>query len=74
MDLVVVPSIPTQMSAIVWNLEHLMHAWDYDHNCFITSHDPEAGDDIELYLPPSMAHWHNSCPHELQPDERLVLT
>eukprot|EP00975_Prorocentrum_lima_P042382 8905266-Prorocentrum_lima.AAC.1 len=51
-----------------------MHVWDYDQNCFTTSHDQEAGDDVELYLPPSMVHWHNSCPHELQPDERLVLT
>eukprot|EP00975_Prorocentrum_lima_P043349 9099537-Prorocentrum_lima.AAC.1 len=50
-----------------------MHVWDYDQNCFITSHDQEAGDEVELYLPPSMAHWHNSSPHELQPDERLAL-
>eukprot|EP00975_Prorocentrum_lima_P065471 12903656-Prorocentrum_lima.AAC.1 len=48
--------------------------WDDDQRCFITSHDQEAGDKVELYLPLNMAHWHNSGPHELQADEQLVLT
>eukprot|EP00975_Prorocentrum_lima_P039132 8222471-Prorocentrum_lima.AAC.1 len=51
-----------------------MHVWDDDESCFITSRDEEEHGEVELYLPPSMAHWHCACPQELQADEQLVLT
>eukprot|EP00975_Prorocentrum_lima_P030856 6475469-Prorocentrum_lima.AAC.1 len=66
--------MPTYMVSTFYNPEHPMHVWDYDQSCFVTSHDQEADDEVELYLPPSMAHWHYSCPHELQAYEHLVLT
>eukprot|EP00975_Prorocentrum_lima_P065027 12900949-Prorocentrum_lima.AAC.1 len=62
------------MVATFWNLEHPMRVWDDDQSCFIASHDQEAGDEVEFYLPPNMAHLHGSCPHELQADEQLILT
>eukprot|EP00975_Prorocentrum_lima_P013145 2791286-Prorocentrum_lima.AAC.1 len=51
-----------------------MYVWDDDVSCFITSYDEEDNDEIELCLPPKMAHWHNNCPQELQADEQFVLT
>eukprot|EP00975_Prorocentrum_lima_P070251 12930939-Prorocentrum_lima.AAC.1 len=62
------------MVATFWDLEHPMHVWDDDQDCFITSYDQEASEEVEFYLPPNMAHWHNVCPHELQAYEQLALT
>eukprot|EP00975_Prorocentrum_lima_P035447 7444545-Prorocentrum_lima.AAC.1 len=74
MDLFVIPSTPTQTVSMFYHHEHPMHVWDYDQSCFITSHDQEAEDEVELYLPPSMARWHHNCPHELREYECCVLT
>eukprot|EP00975_Prorocentrum_lima_P071014 12935298-Prorocentrum_lima.AAC.1 len=50
-----------------------MHIWDGIQQCYVTSHD-ETNDEVELYLPPQMAHWFDKCPQELQADEHLFLT
>eukprot|EP00975_Prorocentrum_lima_P046012 9623786-Prorocentrum_lima.AAC.1 len=53
-----------------------MYIWEEASSCYATSHEEEELDigEVELYLPPVMAHWHNSCPHALSEDEQLVLT
>eukprot|EP00975_Prorocentrum_lima_P046528 9725061-Prorocentrum_lima.AAC.1 len=71
MDFFIYYTAPVQMVATLWDIEHPMHVWDDDKSCFITSHDEEEDDEMELYLPPRMARWHSECPHEYQADEQL---
>eukprot|EP00975_Prorocentrum_lima_P047984 10033940-Prorocentrum_lima.AAC.1 len=51
-----------------------MHIWDNKHQCYITPHNEESSGEVELYLPPCMAHWFDKCPRELQADECLIFT
>eukprot|EP00975_Prorocentrum_lima_P070787 12934107-Prorocentrum_lima.AAC.1 len=52
---------PVHISSALWDVEYPMYIWDEASSCFITSHDEEelATGEVELYLPPVMAHWHN---------------
>eukprot|EP00975_Prorocentrum_lima_P027841 5854194-Prorocentrum_lima.AAC.1 len=69
MEYIVFPSPPVQMVSVFYDIESPMHVWDTEHQCYITSHDEELNDEVELYLPPNMAHWFNKCHRELQADE-----
>eukprot|EP00975_Prorocentrum_lima_P009099 1937484-Prorocentrum_lima.AAC.1 len=51
MDFFICSAAPVQMVAALWNIEHSMHVWDDDKSCFITSHDEEENNEVELYLP-----------------------
>eukprot|EP00975_Prorocentrum_lima_P027755 5834617-Prorocentrum_lima.AAC.1 len=51
-----------------------MVCWDEALGCYITACDDEQDDDVELYLPPFLAHKHANCIRPLQFDERLMLT
>eukprot|EP00975_Prorocentrum_lima_P020948 4409009-Prorocentrum_lima.AAC.1 len=53
-----------------------MYIWEEISSCYVPSQDEEELDtgEVELYLPPVMAHWHSSCPHALSEDEQFVLT
>eukprot|EP00975_Prorocentrum_lima_P058884 12348502-Prorocentrum_lima.AAC.1 len=62
MDLFVAPSQPTQMVSMFYNIESPMHIWDSIQQCYVTSHDEEKSGEVELYLPPQMAHWFDECP------------
>eukprot|EP00975_Prorocentrum_lima_P049541 10365372-Prorocentrum_lima.AAC.1 len=62
------------MVSAFYDIESPMHTWDNKHQCYIMSHDEEPSGEVELYLPPHMAHWFSKCPQELQADECLVFT
>eukprot|EP00975_Prorocentrum_lima_P063147 12889769-Prorocentrum_lima.AAC.1 len=62
------------MTSVLWNIEHPMYAWDEDVSCFIIIYDEDDSGEVEFYLAPALAHWHCSCPGELQAPEQLVLT
>eukprot|EP00975_Prorocentrum_lima_P037568 7901704-Prorocentrum_lima.AAC.1 len=69
MEFFVIPSQPTQMVSMFYDIESPMHVWDDTHHCYITSHDEETDCEVELYLPQHMAHWFPECPQELHADE-----
>eukprot|EP00975_Prorocentrum_lima_P050210 10514728-Prorocentrum_lima.AAC.1 len=50
-----------------------MYVWEEALECYATSHDEEELEtgEVEFYLPPVMAHWHESCPHSLSEDEDI---
>eukprot|EP00975_Prorocentrum_lima_P032057 6732020-Prorocentrum_lima.AAC.1 len=52
-----------------------MYVWEEAFECYVTSYDKQELDtgEVELYLPPVMARWHESCLKPLNEDERLVL-
>eukprot|EP00975_Prorocentrum_lima_P027416 5761004-Prorocentrum_lima.AAC.1 len=45
------------MVSAFYNLESPMHIWDDMQRCYATSHDEETHFEVEIYLPPQMAHW-----------------
>eukprot|EP00975_Prorocentrum_lima_P004617 1006210-Prorocentrum_lima.AAC.1 len=55
------------MSSVLWGVEHSMYVREEACGCYATSYDEEELDigEVELYLPPVMAHWHESCPKPL---------
>eukprot|EP00975_Prorocentrum_lima_P032207 6763381-Prorocentrum_lima.AAC.1 len=39
-----------------YNIESPMHIWDGIQQCYVTSHDEEMSDEVELYRPVSYTH------------------
>eukprot|EP00975_Prorocentrum_lima_P014838 3147520-Prorocentrum_lima.AAC.1 len=62
------------MTSVLWNIEHPMYAWDEQVSCFITSYEEEDIGEVEFHRPPTLAHWHSSCPQELKAIEQPVFT
>eukprot|EP00975_Prorocentrum_lima_P007457 1600309-Prorocentrum_lima.AAC.1 len=61
------------MSSVLWEVEHRMYVWEEALESSFALHDEEelGTGEVEFYLPPVMAHWHESCPHSLNEDEQL---
>eukprot|EP00975_Prorocentrum_lima_P064677 12899013-Prorocentrum_lima.AAC.1 len=61
MELFCCSAAPVQIPSILWEIEHPMYVWGADVSCCITSFDEEEQDtgEVEFYMPPAMAHWHN---------------